>query len=162
DVRIAEYSGVDPLNPVDTSASAQGSGTETDSGVATTTNAIDLLVAANVVQTAVTGEGTGFTKRLITSRGAAAPVLYVYDTFADVDGTPLASHTPDTGGVWIDDQPGIKAVNGLFETEAEGVTYGEARSHNNATPSSPDYEVSAEVRVNFLTGNRAGVRGRDA
>ena len=52
DVRIAEYSGIDPLNPVDVSVSGAGTGTTSNSGSVTTTNANDLLVGANYVTTA--------------------------------------------------------------------------------------------------------------
>src|SRR4029077_35380 len=46
DIRIAEYSGVDATNPVDVVAAAQGSGTVSNSGSATTSSANDLLVGA--------------------------------------------------------------------------------------------------------------------
>src|SRR5262249_468542 len=49
DVRIAEYAGVAATNPVDGVAAAQGTGTSSNSGPLTTTNANDLLVGANLV-----------------------------------------------------------------------------------------------------------------
>ena len=66
DIRILEYQGADLVNPVDTSAAAIGSGTSSNSGVATTTSPADLLVGANLVQTGTSGSGAGFTKRTIT------------------------------------------------------------------------------------------------
>ena len=67
DIRILEYSGADLANPVDAAGRSVGTGTTSTSAAATTTNPTDLLVAANLVQTATTGAGTGFTKRLLTS-----------------------------------------------------------------------------------------------
>jgi hypothetical protein len=67
DVRIAEYAGLDPANPLDVSVAAQGTSTSSSSGAVTTTNANDLLVAANLVQTGTTGAGANFTRRVITS-----------------------------------------------------------------------------------------------
>ena len=59
DVRIAEYSGIDPVNAVDVGAEGVGTGTLSNSGSATTTNANDLLVGANYVTTHTTGAGSG-------------------------------------------------------------------------------------------------------
>jgi hypothetical protein len=66
DIRILEYSGADPNGPVDVTAASSGSSATSSSGSVTTTNATDLLFGANLVQTATTGPGTGFTSRLLT------------------------------------------------------------------------------------------------
>jgi hypothetical protein len=65
DIRILEYSNADPNNPIDVAAANSGSGAS-NSVSATTTNATDLLFAANVIQSVTTGAGSGFTKRLLT------------------------------------------------------------------------------------------------
>jgi hypothetical protein len=67
DIRILEYSGLDRVNPVDVTAAASGRNSTSDSGAVTTTNANDLLFAANMVETQTSGPGTGFTRRLLTS-----------------------------------------------------------------------------------------------
>ena len=67
DVRIAEYSGADPSNPVDVTAAASGVGMNSSSGTATTTNANDLILGADLVQSITSGPGSGFTKRLLSS-----------------------------------------------------------------------------------------------
>jgi hypothetical protein len=67
DIRILEYSGADPNNPVDVTAASSGNSTTSSSGSATTTNPTDLLFGANTVWTSTTGPGSGFTKRLLTS-----------------------------------------------------------------------------------------------
>jgi hypothetical protein len=66
DIRIAEYSGLDTSNPLDVATGASGT-SATSSSTVTTTNANDLIIGANVVQTGTPGAGTGFTRRIITS-----------------------------------------------------------------------------------------------
>jgi len=62
DIRIAEYSGLDTVNPLDVSVGAQGTTTSTsNSGSVTTSSANDLLVGANLVQSTTRGAGTGYT-----------------------------------------------------------------------------------------------------
>src|SRR4029077_11903515 len=67
DIRILEYRGLDRVNPVDVTAAATGTNAESNSGAATTTNALDLIFGANITHSHTSGPGTGFTKRLITS-----------------------------------------------------------------------------------------------
>ncbi|MGA3318520.1 MAG: LamG domain-containing protein, partial [Candidatus Korobacteraceae bacterium] len=67
DIRILEYSGADPANPVDVTATDSGSSSSSSSGSATTTNTTDLIFGANIVATRTTGPGSGFTERLLTS-----------------------------------------------------------------------------------------------
>ncbi len=69
DIRIAEYSGIDTVNPLDVSAGAQGSTATSSSGSVTTTNANDLLIGANLVQSTSTAAGAGYTNRGITPDG---------------------------------------------------------------------------------------------
>src|ERR1700722_389245 len=67
DVRILEYSGLDPSSPLDVTAAATGNSASSTSGAVLTQNASDLLVGANVVWTRTTGPGSGFIQRMITS-----------------------------------------------------------------------------------------------
>jgi fibronectin type 3 domain-containing protein len=67
DVRILEYSGLDPAAPLDATAAAWGSSANNDSGPLTTTGANELLFAANMTTGWTNGPGTGFTSRVITS-----------------------------------------------------------------------------------------------
>jgi fibronectin type 3 domain-containing protein len=67
DIRILEYSGADPSNPVDVTAASTGTSGTSSSGAVTTTNATDLIFGANLVQTVTSGAGSGFTSRMITS-----------------------------------------------------------------------------------------------
>jgi YD repeat-containing protein len=66
DIRIAEYSGIAQRNPLDASASNTGSTATSSAGPLTTTNAHDLLIAANDVEASTTGPGSGYTQRLST------------------------------------------------------------------------------------------------
>src|SRR6185437_7487915 len=66
DVRIAEYSGLDGISPLDVTAGSANSSTSMDSGGAATTNANDLLVGASYVSGGTQGPGAGFTQRVIS------------------------------------------------------------------------------------------------
>ena len=66
DVRILEYSGIDPVSPVDAVAGAAGNSATSSSGAVATTNDRDLLVGANTVRTTTAGAGVGFTEELLT------------------------------------------------------------------------------------------------
>jgi hypothetical protein len=96
DVRIAEYSGVDPTNPVDVVAAAQGTGTLSSSGSVTTTNANDLLIGANLVQQGTTGPGAGYTSRVITNPDSDI----LEDEIVSTAGSYSAT-APLNGGAWI-------------------------------------------------------------
>ncbi len=66
DVRILEYQGIVATGAVDATASNSGTGTTTSSGSLSTSNPVDLLLAANMVQTLTSAAGAGFTSRMIT------------------------------------------------------------------------------------------------
>jgi hypothetical protein len=68
DVRILEYRGLALVNPVDVSSGAAGNSSMSSSGSVTTTNAHDLLFAANYVDAeTTTGPGAGFSQRILTT-----------------------------------------------------------------------------------------------
>ena len=66
DIRILEYAGADPIDPVDVTAANVGNSAFSSSGSAITTNANDLLFGANLVQMLTVGPGSGFTQRQLT------------------------------------------------------------------------------------------------
>jgi IPT/TIG domain len=107
DIRIAEYSGVDTVNPLDTSAGAQGNTATSDSGPATTTNANDLLIGANTVQSATTAVGTGFTSRGITADGDILEDQVVSST-----GSYDATAVLDKVQLWIMQIAAFRAATG--------------------------------------------------
>jgi hypothetical protein len=94
DIRILEYSGVDPTNPVDVSASATGNSATSSSGSVTTKNSMDLLVGANIVWTLTTGPGSGLTQRLLTNDGDIAEDRVVTATGSYSTSAPLSSAGP--------------------------------------------------------------------
>ncbi len=66
DLRILEYSGLDPSSPLDVTSGASGNDTSASSGSATTTTPIDLIFAAGTTSGSFASAGTGFTSRVIT------------------------------------------------------------------------------------------------
>jgi hypothetical protein len=97
DIRIAEYSGLDTVSPFDVGVGATGSSTTSSSGSVTTTNANDLLIGANLVQTGTTGAGSGFTRRIITS-----PDLDILeDRIVTVTGSYSATAPISPSAQWI-------------------------------------------------------------
>jgi chitodextrinase len=91
DVRILEYAGADPSNPVDVKAERTGSGSTSSNLAAMTTNATDLLVGANYVGSMTSSPGSGFTKRLLTQDGSIAEDRMVTATGNYSATAPLSS-----------------------------------------------------------------------
>ena len=108
DIRILEYSGLDQVNPVDVTAAAIGTNATSNSGAATTTNANDLIVGANIVYTSTTGPGTGFTKRMITSPDGDI----AEDRVVTTAGSYSASAPLIRSGPWIMQMVAFKAASG--------------------------------------------------
>jgi glucose/arabinose dehydrogenase/PKD repeat protein len=66
DIRAMEYSGLDPVNPVDATRSAVGTSASAASGAIPTTSASDLIFAAGMTNGGFSAPGGGFTSRIIT------------------------------------------------------------------------------------------------
>jgi len=96
DLRVLEYSGADPQNPLDATAFATGNSSTTSSGSAPTNAANELVVAANTVYTGTSGPGAGFTKRIITSDGDL-----VEDEIVSTAGTYGATAPLGSSGNWV-------------------------------------------------------------
>jgi hypothetical protein len=95
DIRILEYSGLDPVNPVDVVAAAIGTNTASNSSSATSTNANDLIFGANTVSTTTAGAGAGFTSRIITVPDSDIAEDRVVSTVGNYSaGAPLTSSGP--------------------------------------------------------------------
>jgi YVTN family beta-propeller protein len=105
DLRIAEYTGISPVNVLDVSVSATGSGTTSNSGSVTTTNANDLLVGASYVTTGSTGAGSGYTARVITSENGSL----LEDRVVTSTGSYSAT-APMSSGTWIMQMAAFKAA----------------------------------------------------
>ena len=97
DVRVAEYSGIDRVAPLDAAAAGQGSNGLSDSSTLTTSSPTSLLVAANIVQSLVTEAGSGFTQR-----GATAPATDILeDRVVTQQGTYNATAPVTPGVPWV-------------------------------------------------------------
>ncbi len=72
DLRILEYSGLDPSSPIDSAAGNSGTGILADTGACTTTAGPDLIVAGANVQLAVSGPGADFNLLDINGNGNSA------------------------------------------------------------------------------------------
>lgn len=69
DVRVVEYRGIDPVNPVDVVVGGTGTSYIAITPMVTTHYSNSLLFASTMVWSHVTGPGTGFTQRGITYNG---------------------------------------------------------------------------------------------
>ena len=72
DVRVLEYSGLDPTAPLDVTAAAAGNSQNGNSGPATTTALNELIFGAGMTFDVYSAAGSGFTKRVITNFGDIA------------------------------------------------------------------------------------------
>src|SRR5262249_8156286 len=97
DVRILEYSGLDPLSPLNGAAVASGSSATSSTGAITTTAPNVVLVAANLVVTGTAGPGLGFTARMITSPDGDI----VEDRIVSSPGSYSASAPLTGAGAWV-------------------------------------------------------------
>ncbi len=107
DVRIAEYQGIDPVNPLDGAIGAAGTASTSDSGALTTSTANDLLIGANTVTWATTAAGTGYTSRVITSPDADILEDRVVSTTGSYHATAAVS-----GGSWVMQLVAFRAASG--------------------------------------------------
>jgi hypothetical protein len=108
DIRIVEYSGADPNNPVDVTAANTGISATSSSGSATTTNATDLIFGANIVLTTTTGPGSGFTSRLLTSPDGDI----AEDEAVSATGSYSATAPLSSSGSWIMQMVAFRTASG--------------------------------------------------
>ena len=107
DVRVAEYRGLDPVNPLDGAVAGTGTSLTSDSGALTTTSANDLLVGANTVTAHTTAAGTGYTSRAITAPDGDI----LEDRVVTATGTYNAT-APVSGGSWVTQLVAFRAASG--------------------------------------------------
>ncbi len=112
DVRIAEYSGIDTVSPLDVAVGADGVGTTISSGSASTSNANDLLVGANYVEHGTDAPGSGYTQRLYTADSSI-----LEDRVVTTTGSYDASATLYASSWWVMQMAAFKAASG-GDTEA--------------------------------------------
>ncbi len=174
DIRIAEYSGLDPLNPLDTSAGAQGTTTSTsDSGLLVTGNPNDLLVGANIVQSATTAAGPGYTSRGITADGDILEDQVVstagsYNATAVLDKIQswimqmVAFRAAGSGGgtvpniASLNPTSGAAGVSVTIQGSNFGATQGTSTVKFNGTPAAPTSWGATSITVPVPAGATSG------
>jgi hypothetical protein len=173
DIRIAEYSGVDPLNALDTSVGAQGNTATSDSGPVTTINANDILIGANVVQSTSTGPGTGYTSRGITADGDILEDLVVsatgsYNATAVLDKVQLwimqmaAFRAAVSGGSPVPNIAGLNPTTGPAGTTVTitgsnfGASQGTSTVRFNGTTATPTSWTASSILVPVPAGATTG------
>jgi hypothetical protein len=110
DVRILEYSGLDPASPLDVAAGTSGNSTTSDSGPVTTTAANELIFGANCVATGTSGAGTIFTSRIITNPDSDI----AEDRTVSAVGTYNATAPLTSKGNWVMQVATFKATQGTI------------------------------------------------
>jgi hypothetical protein len=117
DVRIAEYSGLDIVNPLDAGGGAAGAGTDIDSGPVTLTSAGDLFIGAADVGDIVTLPGNGFVTVIVTGFGNN-----VEHTFPNGAGAIDATATQGDGDAWVMQGVGFRQPAGTLPGFTVGAT----------------------------------------
>lgn len=88
---------------------------------------------------------------------------FLNDTFTGANGGLLSAHTPDSGGSWTQ-QTGY--ATGVYTVQTNrifaGPTGGNAVYQASGSPATPDYEVTATIRIVSAANVDIGVIGRAA
>jgi hypothetical protein len=95
DIRILEYSGLDPTAPFDVAAGADSNSLLANSGPVITNFNSELLFGADMAAT-TSGPGSGYTSRVLTPDGDIAE-----DNIASVTGSYSATAPLTTKGSWV-------------------------------------------------------------
>jgi hypothetical protein len=96
DIRILEYSGLDPATPLDVTAGARENSLLASSGSVTISFNSELLFGADMTGTSTKGPGAGYTSRILTPDGDIAE-----DNIAAVTGSYKATAPLKTAGPWV-------------------------------------------------------------
>ena len=97
DLRALEYSGLDLVNPLDTSASASGTSNTANSGTVTSTAPHELILGAGTTTGGFSGPGSGFTTRIITTPDADI----AEDRFVTATGSYSAAASLSGSAAWV-------------------------------------------------------------
>lgn len=108
DLRIVEYSGINPTSPLDGVIGSSGTSDMSSSGSLTTTNANDLLVAANYVAQTTSAADPAYTLQLMTSPDGDL----VEDRLVSAAGPQTASATLSASGWWVMQLAAFRAAAG--------------------------------------------------
>ena len=119
-VRLAEYGGLDPVNPIDVTTSASGTGALPDSGWVTTTNPNDLLVGIELTGSTGTRPSPGYTGRLTTLGGTLGTDL-IEDESVTTTGAYHASAAIPVSSWWLMQFVALQLANG-GDTNTQALT----------------------------------------
>lgn len=103
DIRLVEYSGVDAVNPFDTSASNIGAVTPGDSGTLNTTYAKGIIVSGGQGQNSYSTAGSGYTLRGVSTNGNIVEDRAVTTTGAYTGTAPVT-------GNWVQQAVALRAA----------------------------------------------------
>jgi fibronectin type 3 domain-containing protein len=106
DVRVLEYSGIDPVNTLDVVSGSSGNSSSANSGSAMTTVPNELIVGANTVFTGNQAPGSSFTTRIITTPDSDL----AEDRIVAATGTYSATATLTSSGPWVMQMATFKAA----------------------------------------------------
>ena len=144
DVRILEYSGIAASSPVDAVAAATGTAATSDSGPATTTNANDLLIGANMTTGTTSAAGSGWTNRIITQPDTDIAEERIVST----TGTYRATAAVSSGSPWVMQMVAFKGA----PTDSQPPSAPGALSATGATSSRIDLSWGAATDNLGVTG----------
>jgi len=118
DIRIAEYNGLDPVNPLDASGGAFGTSGTLDSGPVTLTSAGDLFIGAGDVAGVISAPGNGFATVILSGYGNN-----IEHEFPNGAGTFDATATQDIDtGAWVMQGVGFRQPAGVVPGFGVGAT----------------------------------------
>jgi hypothetical protein len=147
DVRVLEYRGLDPVNPLIGGVGWTGTGTAADSWPLTVGTSNVLLVGANVVETSTSAPGANFTGRMITSpNGDLAE-----DQVVMAPGSYRATATT-FGGYWVMQMAAFAAAGGGTGSDTTPPTVAITAPAANAT-------VSGSVTITATATDNVAVAG---
>ena len=118
DLRVTEYSGLDPASPFDQTASATGSGTVASTAAVTTRYSNELIFGAGMTNANFSTSGSGFTTRVITAPDADI----VFDKTVSSIGSYNVSATQS--GSWILQMATFRVAGAAADTTAPSVPGG--------------------------------------
>src|SRR5213078_2873945 len=130
DIRILEYSGAGVTAPVDVTATGTGNSVSGSTAAVTTTNANDLLFAANTVATLTSAAGAGFTSRVITYPDGDIDE----DRLVTATGSYSATASLNAAGPWVMQMVAFRGAGGT--PPPSDTTPPTAPSNLTATPAS--------------------------
>ncbi|MES1192309.1 MAG: RHS repeat domain-containing protein, partial [Steroidobacter sp.] len=111
ELSVAEYSGIDTVNPLDVSVGTSGVGTVANSGSVTTTNPNDLLFGDVYVSSLATTAGSGYTKRFQTYFGDG-----IEDKTVTSAGGYSVTMNQNASGWWVAQLAAFKAASSGAQT----------------------------------------------